>query len=646
MVEVTFSELNGRKGFNIEDSVFLAVKCQGRKWIFQLFDLFSDYKPLSYSVRLNDYQDLVDSRKAKIIRDMLRKHVKKDISEVLNQILLQLEIHEDDLLEPDIHKDDLLDIQLSEGFSRKDFPLSVERQIEAEVKRILEAENQLEALKPHLDNVICGEEANKLAILVLLMGSKYDDVRKKSIIILKGSEGGGKTTIAKNLCRFFKTKEVGRFSSHALDYTNLEGFEVLYLKELGSMDLEKQGVSTIKFLSMDDMGYTVEVTVRDSETGEFATKTYQIPAITVISTTTRLLLDRQFERRAWLFNIDESKEQTERIKKWKAEQKRQEDEKLLGLRKVTDYEFSMEVLRRFIQRVEPQEIIIPFRETLTEFLDSENLRIRADIDKIHAFIELYGLFNIKRLQRIDCSRVYAVTPEVAVEGLKLIEKPLSNMLSMMDERIKPLIEALKDMDFKAQDDITKSERERIAVRLGKSEKTIRSYFNYLETRGLVSSDNKRPKTYTLLYPIKQIEEKLSGVSAKFESANILIQKMREEAQKWLNSILEIGTPEDIHIQNNNIKTDDSNHSKINYAPSKQNEINISPELPISNNVISENEASLEKKASEDWQNEKLPIFQRDGLYQCPDCKKPVFFGSKEDLQIHIEKMHGSDKNDS
>lgn len=46
-----------------------------------------------------------------------------------------------------------------------------------------------------------------------------------------------------------------------------------------------------------------------------------------------------------------------------------------------------------------------------------------------------------------------------------------------------------------------------------------------------------------LYPIKQIEEKLSGVSAKFESANILIQKMREEVQKWLNSILEVGTPQ-------------------------------------------------------------------------------------------------------
>jgi len=48
--------------------------------------------------------------------------------------------------------------------------------------------------------------------------------------------------------------------------------------------------------------------------------------MTVISTTTRLLLDSQFERRAWLFNVDESEQQTERIKKmegldWTAERR-------------------------------------------------------------------------------------------------------------------------------------------------------------------------------------------------------------------------------------------------------------------------------------------------------------------------------------
>jgi len=114
-----------------------------------------------------------------------------------------------------------------------------------------------------LDNVICGESENKQAILILLTGSKYKDIEKKSIVILKGTEGSGKSTLASTLSTFFKTKEVGRFSQHALDYTNLEGFEVLYLKELGSMDMEKQGISTIKFLGVDDRGYTVEITVRD-----------------------------------------------------------------------------------------------------------------------------------------------------------------------------------------------------------------------------------------------------------------------------------------------------------------------------------------------------------------------------------------------
>jgi len=72
-------------------------------------------------------------------------------------------------------------------------------------------------------------------------------------------------------------------------------------------------------------GFVVEYTVKDNA-GRFRTEQRRIPAMTVISTTTRLLLDSQFERRAWLFNVDESEQQTERIKKmegldWTAERR-------------------------------------------------------------------------------------------------------------------------------------------------------------------------------------------------------------------------------------------------------------------------------------------------------------------------------------
>jgi hypothetical protein len=156
---------------------------------------------------------------------------------------------------------------------------------------------------------------------------------------LKGTEGGGKTTIASTLTGFFKTKTVGRFTEHALEYSDIKGYEVLYIKELGSMDMDKQGVASIKFLSADDKGFIVEYTIRDEE-GRFRTEQRRIPAITTVSTTTRLSLDSQFERRAWLFNVDESPAQTERVLKWKAWIGQQKDEIKLGLRKITDYDFS------------------------------------------------------------------------------------------------------------------------------------------------------------------------------------------------------------------------------------------------------------------------------------------------------------------
>ena len=62
---------------------------------------------------------------------------------------------------------------------------------------------------------------------------------------------GGKTHLMR-IADAFKTKSVGRFTAHALDYSNLQDYEVLRLKELGSMDQEFQGVSTVKFLSADD----------------------------------------------------------------------------------------------------------------------------------------------------------------------------------------------------------------------------------------------------------------------------------------------------------------------------------------------------------------------------------------------------------
>lgn len=572
------------------------------------------------------------------------------------------------------------------------FDPQVEAEIQAELKKILEAENQVEALKPHLDIVLVGEDDAKVPIFVLLSGSKYQEPEFKQIVLIKATEGSGKSTLIRNLAEGFKVKDVGRFSAHALDYTNLEGYEILSLKELGSMDMEKQGVSTVKFLSSDDRGYNVEVTVRDEVTGKFTTESYKIPCITVVSTTTRLILDSQFERRAWLFSMDESPQQTERVAKWKAQNEREKAEVLLGRRKITSLEFRQEVIRRFVAQTKPAKVVIPFPDTLSDLLGYDVLRVRGDIDKLYVFVKLYATFNIKRLTKLK-EDVYAVTSQVCMEALQIAEKPLVGMLSKMDERAKIILSVLKEIkdvkdeivevDEKKQkhkieirwdvkgSQIDKKVREQIAVKTKRSERTVREFFSFLENSGYVSGDQKKPKTYTLLYDIKEIEDKLIGISAKFKSADILMDKMTKEGQEWFRTGLEIQVPVDRVAVGSETGHEAQEEQKQTIQDTQG--ILEKPELllptagkKISNPSLALKQAVFSERGLEYRLNGKSPIFadnsgkpiveEKEGskveyhypsghmetFYQCHYCKakeKQSFFATVADLKLHVSRLH-------
>jgi len=552
---------------------------------------------------------------------------------------------------------------------KKTYDAETEAQLNVELEKILACKNQIEALKLHLDRVLVGEQDCKTAIFVLLIGSKYPEPEFKQIILIKATEGSGKSTLIRNMAEGYKVKDVGRFSAHALDYTNLEGYEILSLKELGSMDEEKQGVSTIKFLSSDDRGYNVEITVRDEATGKFKTETYTIPCITVVSTTTRLILDSQFERRAWIFGMDESPQQTERVAKWKAQNEREKAEVLLGLRKITSLEFSQEVIKRFIAQIKPVKVVIPFPKTLSEVLGFDVLRVRGDIDKLYTFTKLYAALNVKRLQKLR-EDVYAVSPQVCIEALQIAEKPIEGMISRIDERAKAILSVLKEikdvkLNEEGQEDsvinydiegseIDKKIREQIAVKIGKSERTVRDFFNFLSNSGYVSSDQKKPKTYTLLYNVKDIEEKLSGILEKFKSADVLMEKMTKEALEWLKIGLEIQTPADSEKKFEHTARKGLEDSKI-FMPSTGK--------TISNLDLHLKQTVLHERSSENRQNEKLPIprgdnsedwivkregakvYAKDGnvMFQCLVCKehnKTMFFATPYDLNQHMTLYHG------
>jgi Holliday junction resolvasome RuvABC ATP-dependent DNA helicase subunit len=189
--------------------------------------------------------------------------------------------------------------ELAEGFTQG------QGEVMETVNHILGSQDPMQGVMYHLNNLIAGEEANKATIFLLLLSAKVEDAKRKQIILVKGEPGAGKTTLM-GIADLFNTKKIGRFTAHALDYTDLSHFDVLELQEVGFLDQEDQGVSTLKFLSPDDKGYTVACTVRDKETGKFIAEEHRIPPITLIASTTRVELDPQFERRAWPINPDES----------------------------------------------------------------------------------------------------------------------------------------------------------------------------------------------------------------------------------------------------------------------------------------------------------------------------------------------------
>jgi len=475
-------------------------------------------------VTVESPEKLRTSHNAKVLRELLKTAYPKDWRAVLENSIGRVEKAvanwKPELKERNHEHEDV----------------KVDPEIEAEVQKILESSDPLGKIKEYLDNIIAGEDANKLTIFLLLLSGKCEDPRLKQMILLKGEAGGGKTTLM-TIADLFKTKQVGRFTEHALDYTTLEGYEVLKLKEIGVIDEEKQGVSTLKFLSAEDAGYIIEFTVKDKETGEFTTKTKRIPAITVISSTTRVALDPQYSRRNWILSPNETEKQTLKIARWIERSEREKAEVLLGLRKETSYSFSMKVLKALVREIKAISIIIPFTKTLLDILDSSSLRVRGDYKKILGLVKFYSILMQNHLPKIPTTNSHSVivTPEVALEAVNVALGPLTLMTSELDKRTENTLQALNDLGVTAEGTpIDNDVRGKIAVRGGWASQTVRRYLNELENQGYLSSNEKRPKTYRLLYDMSVIRQKLSGISEKMENTDNLILTMRKEAQEWLN----------------------------------------------------------------------------------------------------------------
>ncbi|RLI17879.1 hypothetical protein DRO54_10880, partial [Candidatus Bathyarchaeota archaeon] len=480
-----------------------------------------------------------------------------------------------------------------------------------EALRILTSEDPLEEIRKLLtDYGIIGEDKNKVAIFILLLSGKIRNDKLKQIILLKGEPGAGKSKLME-IANFFKVKDVGRFTKHALDYSDLINYEVLRLKEIGHMDKEEQGVSTLKFVSSEDRGYVVEYTIR-GEDGKLKTERSIIPCITVITSTARVNVDSQFERRSWTFNPDESEEQTKRILEYKAKRWKEENLKMLGLIKETSWERADRILRAIVELLDSEvKVIVPFTESLTKILETKKLRVRGDYDKIYALVYC-GHFLLQHklgVKEINGSRVVIADPNYAYNMIKLIEEPLTSMSLELEKRARLLIKNLEELNItQTGNTIGKEEREQLARMMGKSEDTIRRYLNSWVKAGYLSKTGGRgrPVTFTLLYDLEEIKRRVSNVLKKLEKDD-LIEEMKKEKEQFIKNLdtftVRAGLPN----------------------------LLFRPDRPLFEKNGTVSSGFLESRTSRVDQEEKKPISTRKGVRQTHSYGKEIEKTSTQEL---------------
>jgi len=505
-----------------------------------------------------------------------------------------------------------------------------------EAEAILNSTNPLKAIAEHLDNIAAGELENKLTIFILLLSGKLEDPRLKEMILLKSESGAGKSTLMR-IAECFQTKWVGRLSRTALDHMGtLEGYDVLALKELGRADDERSGISTIKFLSIDDQGYTVEVTVGNPQDG-FTTVEKRIKPITVISSTTRLWVDPQYERRNWIISLDESTDQTLNIKRWKAEREYEKTDKLLGLIRETSYERSKSILSTVVARLQPCEVALIFPNAVMDILNTQNLRVRGDYGKVLNIVKYYGFLRQRTLPAIEVNgrKVVLVTPDAALQILEVVKEPLTLMTMEVDGRTKKMLDLFDKLGLDKGVVIDNEYRKILAAKGNITPESVRVYLNFLESKGYLMSEMVRPegrgqkiKVWELLMSPKTMQRRESSLSEKL-NPEVILREMCEEAQEYLrrlppevaDGVREYFTYERA-LENFALLSKRKEGEKPENSPYKSEKREISPYTALNR---------MAKKRGSGPHGEMQ-------LLSCPYCS--CLFATESDLRLHAEGLHG------
>lgn len=318
---------------------------------------------------------------------------------------------------------------------------------------------------------VVGEEENSL-LVYLAMTSRL--LSSPVSVVIKGETSAGKSWLVKRVADLMPEGVVierSHLSAKALFYTATDlRHKVLYISEITGA---QPGDYPIRLIQSENK-LIAEVTVRDENAG-FVTKSIEKEGpVSIITTTTAVELNPENESREWALHMDDTNEQTARVKE------------AIALRHSPSWRPpSLEVYKAMQSLLTPRRVYIPIAisQWLRERTPNDPVRMRRDFERLLIVIETVALLH--QFQRGTAEHIEADWSDVFL-ATRILRKTFGKSVSNIPDGSLKLLSALKGLP---SPDAPHTIRELAAV-LKVSPRTIRRWAEFLINSGSVEKVEK------------------------------------------------------------------------------------------------------------------------------------------------------------
>ncbi|MGV9141839.1 MAG: hypothetical protein ACOC1X_02765 [Promethearchaeota archaeon] len=359
--------------------------------------------------------------------------------------------------------------------------------------------------------------------VLLFLEALSSRTKYKLMSQIRGDSSGGKSDLQKAVLKHMIPDEyikwMGPMSEKALRHSDWESSteSIIAIPDIDEIPAE------LRFFSIDDDNITISVTMGSSESG-FYVKEIKIPPKTIISASTLLEVDRQFENRVIYHNVDTSAKQTEKVVDRIAEEASTPP-------KFNKKDFkSTEFFKQYIRELNTyDDIVVPFAPELKQTLQSFNdVRIRRDFNKIISYVRVMAFFNQdKRWKSKDGKTLYAM-PEDFTLIAPYLQEAFYKTITGMNTRMQTIIDRLKSLphDNPVTYEDVSNYLEGAGIKASKT--TIRDEISILENNGYVKVDrSKKP------HEVKYWKDPEEPITITDEIKQKLKDKTREKIEELI-----------------------------------------------------------------------------------------------------------------